>query len=109
MVDRSTKILILLFPIALAACAYLIAWHGKTLSIRRIASLIVACLLAFFGSIGTWRYAIPALDDFHSSGVPLSLAIVANIVFWTISIGAWVIAVRCLRFAMRKNSSSRSS
>lgn len=102
-VDRSTEILILICPIVLAVCGYLIAWRAGRFSIRRFASLIVAFVLAPFGWIGTFWYAIPALNDFHSSVVPLSRAIVVNLVLWAICIGAWVIAVRCAWFAFRKN------
>ena len=102
-VDRSTEILILIFPVVLAVCAYVIAWRVGSFSIRRFASLIVACILALLGWIGTFQYAIPALNDFHSAVVPLSRAIVWNLILWAICIGAWVVAVRCAWFALRKN------
>ena len=107
-VARSTEILILVLPIALAVCAYLIAWRGKRQSIRKLGSIVVACLAAFFGWIGTFWYAIPALHDFHRTLVPLSSAILGNVIIWGLSIGAWVIAVRCAWFALRKNPSSPS-
>jgi hypothetical protein len=107
-VARSTEILILVFPIALAVCAYLIAWRGKRQSIRKLGSIVVACLAAFFGWIGTFWYAIPALDDFHRALVPLSSAILGNVIIWGMCIGAWMIAVRCAWFALRKNRSSPS-
>jgi len=108
-VDRSTEILILICPVVLAACAYLIAWRVGRFSIRRFASLIVACVLALFGWIGTFWYAIPALNDFNNAGVPLSRAIVGNLILWVICIAAWVVAVRCAWFALRKNHPSLPS
>src|ERR1700681_1828345 len=108
-VDRSTEILILICPIILAVCAYVIAWRVGRFSVRRFASLIVACVLAFFGWIGTFWYAIPSLNDFHNVLVPLSRAIIGNLLVWAISIGAWVIAVRCAWLALRKNHPSLPS
>jgi len=104
-VDRSTQILILLFPVALAVCAYLLAWRVRRRSIQRLALLIVACLCAFFGWIGIFGYAIPGLEDFRglpNKLVPIATAIFWNVVVWSICIGAWVIAVRCVCFAFRK-------
>lgn len=108
-VDRSTEILILILPVVLVVCAYVIAWRVGRFSIRRFASLIVACVLALFGCIGAVWYAIPALNDFRSALVPLSRAIVWNLILWAICIGAWVIAVRCAWFAFRKNHPSLPS
>ena len=108
-VDRSTEILILISPVVLAVCAYVIAWRVGRFSIRRFASLIVACVLALFGMVGTFWYAIPALGDFHNSLVPLSRAIVGNLILWAICISAWVLAVRFAWFALRKNPSSLPS
>jgi hypothetical protein len=65
--------------------------------------------LALFGWIGTFSYAIPALNDFHNALAPLSQTIVVNLILWGICIGAWVIVVRCLWFALRKDASSQPS
>jgi hypothetical protein len=102
-VDRSTEVLILILVVVVVACCYLVAWRGGRSSIRRFASLVLACILALFGWIGTVWYALPALNDFHNTHVPLSLAIVGNLVLWAICIGAWVVVVRCAWFALRKN------
>src|SRR5271157_2321955 len=99
-VDRSTEILILIVPIALALCAYVIAWRGRRSSIRRVASLIVACICALFGWIGTFWYAIPLLEDFHHAS-----DLVWIIFIWAACIGAWVIAIRSAWFVLRKKHS----
>jgi nitric oxide reductase large subunit len=78
-------------------------------SIRRFAALTVACVLALFGWIGTFSYAIPALNDFHNALAPLSQTIVVNLILWVSCIGAWVVAVRFAWFALRKNHPSLPS
>jgi len=108
-VDRSTEILILILPVLFAVCAYVVAWRAGRFLIRRFASLIVACVLALFGSIGAVWYAIPALNGFRNSLTPLSQTIVVNLILWAICIAAWVVAVRCARFALRKNRPSLPS
>jgi hypothetical protein len=102
-VDGSTAILILLTVVVLAAGCYLIAWRARGLAIRRFASFVVACVLAFVGWIGTFGYAILGLDDFRNPNVPRSAAIVSNVIMWAICIGAWVVAARCVWFALRSN------
>ena len=109
MEDRLTRAIVLVLPILVAVCAYLTAWLVKRHWIRRVASLIVAGVLITVGWFGTFRYAIPALEDFHNARVPLGHAIAANLIFWVICISAWVVAVRCTLFALQKNNTKRSS
>jgi len=108
-VDRSTEILILICPIVLAACAYLIAWRVGRFSVRRFALLALACLLALCGWMGTFWYAIPALKGFQNAVVPLGFAIIGNLALWIICIGAWVLAARFAWTALRMNRPSLPS
>lgn len=100
---------ILLVLLTVTVCAYLVAWRGRHSSVRRGASLIFASISALVGFVRTAGYAIPALDDLHNDAVPFGEAVLGNIVMWAICASAWVIAVRCALFALRKNSSGESS
>jgi hypothetical protein len=100
-VDRSTEILILISPIAIVLGAYLIAWRGRSLLLRKAAALIVASISALFGWIGTFWYALPLLKDWHGAfGAWI-------ILIWAACIGAWAIALRSAYFVVRRNHSSR--
>jgi hypothetical protein len=101
-VDRSTEILILISPIAIVIVAYLIAWRGKNLSLRKAAALIVASLSALFGWVGTFRYALPTLKDSHDA-----FGAICMVLIWAACIGAWAIALRSAYFAVCGNHSSR--
>jgi cytochrome bd-type quinol oxidase subunit 2 len=101
--------LTLLALLTVTVCAYLIAWHGKHSTVRRAASFIFAVISALVGFVGTFGYAIPALDDFHNRAVPFAGAVIGNIVIWAICTSAWIIAFRCVLFALRKDRSSQSS
>ena len=90
-------------------CTYLVAWRGRHSSVRRGASLIFASISALVGFVGTVAYAIPALDDLHNDAVPLGEAVLGNIIIWAICASAWIIAVRCALFALRKNPSGEFS
>jgi hypothetical protein len=109
MVRGLTIGVILLAVLIVTIWAYLVAWHGRPYWVRRAASLIFACISALVGFVGTAAYAIPALDDFHNRAVPFAEAVLGNVIVWAICASAWIIAVRCALFALRKDSSGRFS
>jgi uncharacterized membrane protein len=109
MENGSTIGLILLALLTVTVCAYSLAWRGRRSSVRRAASIIVASISALVGFVGTAAYAIPALDDLHNRVVPFAEAVVGNIILWAIFTGAWIIAIRCALFALRKDRSGQSS
>jgi hypothetical protein len=84
MVNGLTAGLILIVLVSVTVCAYLIAWRGRRSSVRRGASLIVACVSSLVGLFATVAYAIPALDDFRNPAVPFSEAVVGNLIMWAI-------------------------
>jgi hypothetical protein len=99
--------LLVLLPVTVGA--YLVAWHCRRSSVRRVASLIFASISALVGFVGTAGYAIPALNDLHNRAVPFAEAVFGNIILWAICAGAWTIAVRFAVFALRKDRSGQSS
>lgn len=62
--------LVFIFSVLGLVWAYLLAWHGRRLTIRRAASEIVAIVAASIASVGTLAYAIPGLGDFHNPEFP---------------------------------------
>ena len=99
------KVVAWLILIALSSSiigAYLLAWRGRRLPVRKGALWIVAMLSALAGLIGTVGYAIPALDDLQNPAVSFGTALIGNLLLWTICIGAWIVAVRFTVLALRK-------
>jgi hypothetical protein len=99
--------LIILVFLTATVCVYLIAWRGRRAWIRKGASLIFASISAVVGFVGTAGYAIPALDDFRNPAVPFAEALLGNLFLWAICASAWIIAVRCVLFALRKDRSGQ--
>jgi len=95
--------------LTVTVCAYLIAWHGRHPAVRRVASLIFASIAGLVGFVGTAGYAIPALDDLHNRAVPFGNAVMGNVIIWAICASAWIIALRCVLFALRKDRPSQPS
>jgi lipoprotein signal peptidase len=85
-VEKSTEWLILISVVVAVALAYILAWRGKRLAIRRAASAVVAAI---------------ALQDLFDSKGPVRDAVMANIIVWIICLGAWAMAFRFAFFAIR--------
>ena len=83
--------------------AYLLAWHGRSSTVRRAASGIVAIFAALVALVGTFAYAVPGLDDFHNPEVSFKTALIGNVTLWAICLGLWAIAARFTVLAMRKS------
>ncbi len=97
---------ILITLASIVAGAYLLAWRDRRLPIRRGASWVLATVSALAGYVGTVAYAVPALDDLHDPAVSFRTAVIGNLIVWAICIGAWVVAVRFVIFALRKHPSN---
>src|SRR5262245_3322 len=93
--------LILIALVGSVLAAYVLAWRSGKLSVRRIGAGVVALLSALAGYVGTVWYAIPSLHDFHNPAVPLSTAILGNLLLWAICAAAWTVAARFVRLALR--------
>jgi cytochrome bd-type quinol oxidase subunit 2 len=93
--------LILIALVGAVIGAYLLAWRGRNALARRIGAWIVALLSALAGGVVLVGYAIPTLDDFHNSTVSFRGAFLENLIVWAICAGAWIVAVRFVRRAVR--------
>jgi predicted membrane-bound spermidine synthase len=100
-VEKSTEWLILISVVVVVAVSYILAWRGKQVAIRRIASVVIAAICTVAALVATMGYGIPALQDLLDSKAPVQDAVIANIIIWIICIGAWVTAVRFAIFAVR--------
>jgi hypothetical protein len=78
-----------------------LAWRGRNAIARRIGAWIVAVLSALAGTVLLVGYAIPTLKDFHDSTVSFRGAVLENLIVWAICVGAWIVAARFLRRAVR--------
>jgi cytochrome bd-type quinol oxidase subunit 2 len=86
-----------------AVGAFVLSSHKRRETTRKRAlwtAAVASALVAFFATSG---FAIPALEDFHNPGVRFRDALIGNLIVWAICSSAWVIAVRCIIFASRKN------
>jgi len=99
---------ILIVLISVTAGAYLLAWRGRRLAHRRVASFALATVSALAGFVGTFGYAVPALDDLHNAAVSLRTAVIGNLILWAICIGAWLIAIRFTISGLRKHSPNKT-
>jgi glucan phosphoethanolaminetransferase (alkaline phosphatase superfamily) len=100
-VEKSTEWLILISVVVVVAVAYILAWRGKRLAIRRTASVVVAAICTVAALVATMGYGIPALQDLFDTKGPVRDAVIANIIIWIICLGAWVTALRFAFFAVR--------
>src|SRR3989442_8573160 len=90
-------------PITLAsivAGAYLLAWRGRRLPIRRGASWVLATVSALAGDVGALAYAVPPLGDLHDPAGSFRTALIGHLVVWAICIGALVVRGRFAIFAL---------
>jgi ABC-type transport system involved in cytochrome c biogenesis permease subunit len=86
---------------ATVAAHFLLSSKNPREPTRRIASWVAAAVSALVALVATMAFAIPALDDFHDPHVRFREALVGSAIVWAICLCAWVIAVRCVIFALR--------
>jgi cytochrome bd-type quinol oxidase subunit 2 len=101
MPEKELAWLILMTLVCALIGAYLLAWRGKNALPRRIGAWIVALVSALAGAVVLVGYAIPTLNDFHNSSISFSSAFLENIIVWAICVGAWIVAARFIRRAVR--------
>jgi len=69
--------------------------------VRRIAlwaAAVVSTIVAFFASVG---FGIPILEDFRNPHAEFREALIGTAIVWTICLGAWFVATRCVIAALR--------
>lgn len=88
----------------LVAVIVSVAWafrRTQRLVVRRITAATLGVLAALAGYVAMVGYAIPALRDVKSSQVTLRTAVVENLFMWILCLGALVLALRFLVYAVR--------
>jgi hypothetical protein len=95
---------IALLLIALAVRAYILSSKKSTEEVRTRASWLAATVSGLVALFGTLVYAIPDLRDFNAPEVRFRDALIGALIEWGICLCAWVIAVRCVIFALRRNA-----
>ena len=94
---------IALLLITLAVRAYVLSSKKSSEEVRTRAYWIAATVSGLVALFGTVVYAIPVLGDFNFPEVRFRDALIGSLVVWGICLCAWVIAVRCVIFALRRN------
>lgn len=92
-----------LLLIALAVRSYVLSSKKNTEEVRTRGSWVAAMVSGLVALFGTAIYGIPALGDFLTPGIRFRDALIGNLIVWAVCLGAWVIAVRCVIFALRRN------
>jgi hypothetical protein len=101
-IEERTGFLILAALTTFPVFAYFISKRWRSSFGSRLAQVALALLLALVAYVGTFGYAIDGLRDFRNPQVPFSLALVGNIIVWSVCLGAWVFAARFLILCFRK-------
>jgi len=91
-----------LLLIALAVRSYVLSSKKHRRSSKR-GSWVAAMVSGLLALFGTAIYGVSALGDFLTPGIRLRDALIGNLIVWGVCLGAWVIAVRCVIFALRRN------
>ena len=101
-IDERTGFLILAALATFPVFAYFISKRWRSSFGSQLAQVVVSLLLALAAYVGTFGYAIDGLQDFRNPQVPLSLALIGNIVVWSVCAAAWFFAARILILCFRK-------
>jgi hypothetical protein len=91
------------------ASYFLLSSKKASESWRRTASWVAAAVSTLVALAVTMAFGIPILTDFRVPGVPFREALLGATVVWAICLCAWVIAMRCVVFALRQGAPDRES
>ena len=72
--------------------------------VRRIAlwaAAVASTIVAFFASLA---FGVPALEDFRDPNVEFREALIGATIVWSICLGAWFVATRCVIAALRRGA-----
>ena len=106
MSEKAQGLLILIAVVGTVGGAYALAWRGKSATVRRAASGVVAVIFAVAGLWGMMAYAVPVLlEGLHDPVVSRWVAVSSALVIAAICAVPWIIAVRFAVSAFRKGSS----
>ena len=97
-------VVILVVLVSAVVLAYVQSSKTRNESVRRRASWIAAFVSGVVALFATLAFAIPVLDDLHNPRVGFRTALLGAIIVWTVCLCVWGIAVRCIFFALRKDS-----
>jgi len=112
--DSSAGPILLLAPIVIVIVAYLLAWRGKSLKVRKFANLalaVVVGLVALFGSwwalgmtIGIWGLDGSGMRP-HTVG-DILLALVLEILLCIFPAGLWYFCSRFVKAVLRTDQAA---
>jgi len=95
---------VVLVLITLAVRAYILSSKKNTEEVRTHASWVAAMVSGLVALFGTAVYGIPALGDFLIPGVRFRDALIGALIVWAVCLCAWLVAVRCVIFALRRTT-----
>src|SRR5260370_42434506 len=103
--EKAEGLLLLIALVGVVAGAYTLAWRGKSPTVRRAGSWVVAVIFAVAGLWGLWAYAIPILlEGLHDPAAPRWVAGIVGLIIAALCVLPWSIAVRFVKAALRKGA-----
>ena len=106
-VEKNTEWLILMSVVVVGAFAYILAWCGKQVAIRRIGSVVGAAICTMAALVATTGYGMPALLDLLDNRGAIDETVIENVVIWIICIAVWEAALRFSFLAFRSRPLQR--
>jgi hypothetical protein len=103
--EKAQGLLILTVLVGVVAGAYVLAWRGKSLAVRRGASWVVAAIFAAAGLWGILAYAVPLLlEGLRDPGVSVWVSVGGALVITAICVIPWVVAAKFVASALRQRN-----
>jgi len=90
--------------VSATVAAYFLSSEKTRRPVRRLASWIAAVISTLVALVATIAFAIPVLEDLRNPNVQFRGAMLGAAIVWAICLCAWVIATRCIIFAVRRDS-----
>jgi len=94
----------LMFTLLSAAIAahFILTAKRVNESLRKAASWVAVAVSTIAALAVTMAFGIPVLGEFRHTHVPFRETLLAVTLVWAICLGMWVIAMRCVIFALRR-------
>jgi Kef-type K+ transport system membrane component KefB len=94
---------------AAVAAHFLLSSKKASEPMRRTALWAAAVVSALVALVATMAFAIPVLEVFHDPFLTFRDALIGAAIVWAVCLCAWVIAARCIIFALRQDTFDRRS
>jgi len=81
---------------------FLLSSNKVNESHKTVAAWVAAAVSTLLALAVTMAFGIPVLGEFRHTDAPFRETLLAVTIVWAICLGMWVIAMRCVIFALRR-------